>query len=115
MPMKKNIKNSIQTLLLVLLLVLGSGGGISLAGISSEAESLGKQDPEKTALTNRIDFGNSYIMGQSIKSGAVYLLQRKKSDISSMLKCRSDYRDEILEDFQFEELEKDRETGSKKP
>ncbi|MBA4367262.1 MAG: hypothetical protein C0403_06445 [Desulfobacterium sp.] len=113
--MKKGIKKSIQTVLVALLLVAGSGGGSSLAGSTDEAGISGKQDPEKTALMKRIDFGNSYIMGQSIKSGAVYLLQRKKSDISSMLKCRSDYRDEILEDFQFEELEKDRKTGSKKP
>jgi hypothetical protein len=48
---------------------------------------------------NRIDFGNTYIIGQSIKSGAVYLLQRKKSEIKSMLKYREDYRDEILEGF----------------
>ena len=50
-------------------------------------------------LLTRIDFGNAYIMGQTIKSGAVYLLQRKKSDIKSMLKYRQDYRKEILEDF----------------
>ncbi len=50
-------------------------------------------------LQNRIDFGNSYIMGQTIKSGAVYLLQRKKSEIKSMLKYRENYREEILEDF----------------
>ena len=50
-------------------------------------------------LLTRIDFGNAYIMGQTIKSGAVYLLQRKKSDIKSMLKYREDYRKEILEDF----------------
>ena len=47
----------------------------------------------------RIDFGNSYILGQSIKSGAVYLLHRKKSDIKSMLETRENYRKEILEDF----------------
>jgi hypothetical protein len=51
-------------------------------------------------LMNRIDFGNAYIMGQSLKSGAVYLMHRKQSDIKSMLKIREDYRDEILEDFQ---------------
>ena len=31
-------------------------------------------------------------------SGAVYLLNRKKSEIRSMLKCRTDYRAEIKED-----------------
>ena len=54
---------------------------------------------DNSVLLNRIDFGNSYIMGQSIKSGAVYLLQRKKSEIKSMLEVRTDYREEILEDF----------------
>lgn len=60
-------------------------------------------------LMQRIDFGNSYIMGQTIKSGAVYLLQRKKSDIKSMLKVREDYREEILEDVTIENGEKDNE------
>jgi hypothetical protein len=50
-------------------------------------------------LQRRIDFGNSYILGQSIKSGAVYLLHRKKSEIKSMLHYRENYRDEILESF----------------
>jgi hypothetical protein len=113
-PMKKGIKNSITVVLAALFLVAGSGDCV-LAKTSSEAEISGKLDSEKTTLMKRIDFGNSYIMGQSIKSGAVYLLQRKKSDINSMLKCRSGYRDEILEGFQFEEMEKDRKTGSKKP
>jgi cAMP phosphodiesterase len=51
----------------------------------------------------RIDFGNSYILGQSIKSGAVYLLHRKKSNIKSMLKTRDDYRKEILEELKVSE------------
>ncbi len=59
--------------------------------------------PVKDELLKRIDFGNSYIMGQSIKSGAVYLLQRKKSEIKSMLKSRDNYRKEILEDFKVKE------------
>ena len=54
---------------------------------------------KKDSLMERIDFGNSYILGQSIKSGSTYLLHRKKSDIKSMLKTREDYRKEILEDF----------------
>ncbi|MBN2297790.1 MAG: hypothetical protein JXM72_04315 [Deltaproteobacteria bacterium] len=57
------------------------------------------QQNKGDALMSRIDFGNSYILGQTIKSGAVYLMQRKKSEISSMLKYRRDYRKEILEDF----------------
>lgn len=55
-------------------------------------------EPEEE-LSERIDFGNSYIMGQTIKSGAVYLTHRKKSKIESMLKMRVDYQEEILEGF----------------
>ena len=54
-------------------------------------------------LLSRIDFGNSYIMGQTIKSGAVYLMQRKKSEIKSMLEYRTTYRKEILENFVVQE------------
>lgn len=61
------------------------------------------KENKKDALMERIDFGNSYILGQSIKSGATYLLHRKKSDIKSMLKTREDYRKEILEDFKVKE------------
>jgi hypothetical protein len=58
---------------------------------------IAKETPE--SHSNRIDFGNTYIIGQTIKSGAVYLLQRKKSEIKSMLKYRQDYREEILDGF----------------
>lgn len=58
---------------------------------------------DKDTLMERIDFGNSYILGQSIKSGAVYLLHRKKSNIKSMLKTRDDYRKEILEELKVSE------------
>ena len=51
----------------------------------------------------RIDFGNAYIRGQTIQSGAVYLLQRKKSDVESLLKPRESYRQEILQGFQIQE------------
>jgi hypothetical protein len=63
-----------------------------------------KEASEGTRL-NRIDFGNTYIIGQTIKSGAVYLLQRKKSEIKSMLTYREDYRKEILEGFSIEALD----------
>ena len=61
------------------------------------------EEDKKSQLQQRIDFGNAYIMGQSIKSGAVYLLHRKKSDIDSMLKVRTDYRKEISDDFALED------------
>ncbi|MEW5803838.1 MAG: hypothetical protein AB1847_17225 [bacterium] len=65
----------------------------TLAGDGNQPQEGGKK------LLNRIDFGNSYILGQSIKSGAVYLLQRKKNEIKSMLSSRNDFRNEVLEDF----------------
>ena len=77
------------------------------AGLSAKITFARDDAPKKEkdpTLLNRIDFGNSYIYGQSIKSGAVYLLQRKKSEIKSMLQCREDYRKEILEDFSIMDL-----------
>ncbi len=67
------------------------------------AQSQNDKKTAPTGLQQRIDFGNAYIMGQSIKSGAVYLLHRKQSDIKSMLQYREDYRHEILEDFIIQE------------
>lgn len=67
------------------------------------AESQKGKKAGSTGLQQRIDFGNAYIMGQSIKSGAVYLLHRKQSDIKSMLHYREEYRQEILEDFIIQE------------
>jgi len=66
---------------------------------------LTKSDTSEGRLLERIDFGNSYIRGQTIQSGAVYLLQRKKSDIESLLKPRENYREEILKDFHVQEEE----------
>ncbi len=60
------------------------------------------QEDDKGRM-QRIDFGNSYVKGQTIKPGAVYLMHRKKSDISSMLKERTSYKEEILEDARFHE------------
>ena len=53
-------------------------------------------------LQQRIDFSTAHIMGQSIKSGAVYLMHRKKSDIKNMLQVRQNFRDEIIEDYGLE-------------
>ena len=74
---------------------------ISVPNQASEQDE-GKKAPEKNGLQQRIDFGSSYILGQSIKSGAVYLMHRKKSDIKGMLDVREHYRDEILEDYALE-------------
>ena len=66
-------------------------------------ETEGGNETGAVGLQSRIDFGNAYIMGQSITSGSVYLLHRKKSDIDSMLKIRTDFREEIIEDFSLED------------
>jgi hypothetical protein len=63
-----------------------------------EARDLKNKDAaESDELLTRIDFGNSYVTGQALKSGAIYLLQRKKNQVKSMLTYREDYRKEILE------------------
>ena len=61
-----------------------------------------KKEKKATGLQQRIDFGSSYILGQSIKSGAVYLLHRKQSEIKGMLEVRQDYRNEIIEEYDLE-------------
>ena len=72
-------------------------------------------EDEGAGKSNRIDFGNSYVNGQSIKSGAVYLMNRKKNKITSMLKRRENYRSEILAEypeFRSESFEKQRQANS---
>ena len=94
--MKKKWKQVIFAGFASLLIVAGNAG-------SGWAESQKKKKVATANLQQRIDFGNAYIMGQSIKSGAVYLLHRKQSDISSMLQYRENYRKEILEDFEVQD------------
>ena len=70
-----------------------------ISPMASWAEEKAPQKPAQQGLQQRIDFGNAQILGQSIKSGAVYLMHRKKSDIKNMLEVRQNYREEIKEDF----------------
>jgi len=44
----------------------------------------------------RIDFDDRLIQGQTNKSGAVYLYDRKELKIRSMVKKRENFRDEIV-------------------
>jgi hypothetical protein len=69
------------------------------------ASSQGDDPPVKQTKTlhKRIDFSTAHILGQSIKSGAVYLMHRKKSDIKNMLQVRDNYRAEIMEDYGLED------------
>lgn len=89
--MRHKIMVTCSVCLTVLLLEMLFG---SLTAYAADKKS---ESNESTELLTRIDFGNSYITGQTLKSGAVYLLQRKKSDVKTMLKYREDYRKEILE------------------
>jgi hypothetical protein len=88
------ITKRVRTLALIcagLACVAAGPGSPPAAGVAPPAE-------EDEGLLHRIDFGNAYVMGQSIQSGAVYLLNRKKTDIRSMLREREDFREEIRED-----------------
>lgn len=66
---------------------------------SATAEEQKEEQKPAPGLQQRIDFGNAYILGQSIKSGAVYLLHRKQSEIKGLLDMRQHYRSEIMEDY----------------
>lgn len=44
----------------------------------------------------RIDFDDRLIQGQTNKSGAVYLYDRKELKVRSMIKKRDNFRDEIV-------------------
>ena len=90
----------IRTCLLLLLAIQ-----VVLCPTARAAENTATREGEarEDRLLERIDFGNSYIRGQTIQSGAVYLLQRKKSDIESLLQPRESYRQEILQDFHMQQ------------
>ena len=98
--MKKNWKRIFLIGWIILLSVVATSGGGWTKSQTAEGD-------ETAKLQQRIDFGNAYIMGQSIKSGAVYLMNRKQSEIKSMLKYREDYRQEILKDFDIQNLKID--------
>jgi len=95
---------------LIIILILACVGQPSITCLAGNTESpatIEQNEPKPDKLLRRIDFGSSYIMGQTIKSGAVYLLRRKQTEIKSMLKCRKDYRKEILEDFYVQKMHSD--------
>ncbi|KPA09719.1 secreted protein [Candidatus Magnetomorum sp. HK-1] len=88
------MKSMFQAIIGILFLI------IIVSASNADAFVQSSESKKSSKLLERIDFNNAYIMGQSIKSGAVYLLKRKNSEIKSMLRYRMNYRDEILEDFQ---------------
>jgi hypothetical protein len=52
--------------------------------------------PPPTRGPTRIDFDDRLIQGQTNKSGAVYLYDRKELKVRSMVKQRESFRDEIV-------------------
>lgn len=85
----------------------------STSAYSKEAKDVkGADNTPSDELLTRIDFGNSYVTGQALKSGAIYLLQRKKNQVKSMLTYREDYRKEILESHDIRKTEE--KTSAKK-
>lgn len=94
---KTRSSDQVKRLLWIIVLILLL---IPLAAAAQDDEAP-KSEPK--SLQQRIDFGNAQILGQSIKSGAVYLMHRKKSDIKNMLKVRENYRSEIVEDYDLEQ------------
>ncbi len=92
-----NFKNRTKACLLLIAFILVL---TNPAFVLAEGESKGSTATK--GLQQRIDFGNAQILGQSIKSGAVYLMHRKKSNIENMIEVRQHYRNEIKEDFDLE-------------
>lgn len=56
----------------------------------------GEQVPMSTRGPTRIDFDDRLIQGQTNKSGAVYLYDRKELKTRSMVKKKESFRDEIV-------------------
>ncbi|NRB41939.1 MAG: hypothetical protein HRU20_26270 [Pseudomonadales bacterium] len=56
---------------------------------------------EAGAQERRIEFGDAYIKGQSLKANAAYLLNRRKAQTASLIRIRKNYRAEILQDMEF--------------
>ena len=62
--------------------------------LEAQADSGGGSAP--TRGPTRIDFDDRLIQGQTNKSGAVYLYDRKELKTRSMIKKRESFRDEIV-------------------
>ncbi|MBE2253952.1 MAG: hypothetical protein IAE78_30770 [Myxococcus sp.] len=60
------------------------------------APAAGADGPTGVRGPTRIDFDDRLIQGQSNKSGAVYLYDRKELKVRSMIKKRDNFRDEIV-------------------
>lgn len=72
---------------------------LALPAGADEGAAPGEEQGELTHSLKRarhMEFDERLIMGQSLKSGALYLFERKDSEIQTMLKVRRDYRQELL-------------------
>jgi len=78
--------------LLLGFLAFAQQGKADEAAISAD----GEEAPRSLKRARHMEFDERLIMGQSLKSGALYLFERKDSEIQSMLKIRKDYRKELL-------------------
>ena len=63
---------------------------------AAEAPAGGDSGGAQVRGPTRIDFDDRLIQGQSNKSGAVYLYDRKELKVRSMIKKRENFRDEIV-------------------
>src|SRR6185369_17023546 len=63
---------------------------------SSQADAAPAGAPPPTRGPTRIDFDDRLIQGQTNKSGAVYLYDRKELKTKSMIKKRETFREEIV-------------------
>jgi hypothetical protein len=63
---------------------------------TAESATASTGSPPPSRGPTRIDFDDRLIQGQTNKSGAVYLYDRKELKTASMIKKRESFRDEIL-------------------
>jgi hypothetical protein len=63
---------------------------------AADEPAAGPQGGPPTRGPTRIDFDDRLIQGQTNKSGAVYLYDRKELKTRSMVKKRESFRDEII-------------------
>jgi hypothetical protein len=74
-----------------------SAPSVPAAGPSAEAPPpAGSDGATGVRGPTRIDFDDRLIQGQSNKSGAVYLYDRKELKVRSMIRKRDNFRDEIV-------------------
>jgi hypothetical protein len=66
-----------------------------LEGVGKENSAVGGGNP-MLQRGQRLEFDGRLVQGQTARSGAVYLFERARSDLRSMVRERQSYRDEIV-------------------